>query len=108
MFYLYRLSAQEHYAMAAVQNPVVDPQHEKELFVSEIAGVAVLHGNIVVNLATVRFDERVGGEKPKPRRVIVGRLVLTSPAAGQLMKHLQRLAMQAEAATPPPPEATRN
>ena len=51
---------------------------------------------------------RVGGEKPKPKRVIVGRLVLTSPAAGQLMKHLQRLAVQAEAASAPPPDATRN
>ena len=61
-----------------------------------------------INLATVRFDERVGGEKPTPKRVIVGRLVLTNPAAGQLMKHLQRLAMQAETATAAPPDATRN
>ena len=41
-----------------------DPAHEKEIFASEIAGIGVVHNNIVVTLATVRFEEAVGIEPP--------------------------------------------
>lgn len=77
--------------------PLEDPQHEKELFASEVVGAALIHGNVVITLASVRFDEPVGSSQPRPRRVITGRLVLTNPAAGQLLQNLQQLATQIEA-----------
>ena len=90
--------------MAAPQVPIPpleDPLHEKEIFVSEIAGVGAIHGNFVVALANVRFDESIGGQSPKPHRVIVGRLVLTHVAAGQLVQEHQQLAAQIKAAAMP-------
>jgi hypothetical protein len=77
--------------------PLEDPMHEKELFASEVVGAALVHGNVVITLASVRFDEPTGNAPPKPRRVITSRIVLTSPAAGQLLNNLQQLASQIEA-----------
>jgi hypothetical protein len=77
--------------------PLEDPLHEKELFASEVVGAALVHGNVVITLASVRFDEPVGNTPPRPRRVITSRLVLTNPAAGQLLQNLQQLANQIEA-----------
>jgi len=75
-----------------------DPLHEKEVFASEVVGAALVHGNVVITLASVRFDEPAANTPPKPRRVIASRLVLTSPAAGQLLNNLQQLASQIEKA----------
>ena len=33
-----------------------DPLHEKEIFASEVVGVAFVHGNVVVTLANARFE----------------------------------------------------
>jgi hypothetical protein len=77
--------------------PLEDPLHEKELFASEVVGAALVHGNVVITLASVRFDEPAAITPPKPRRVITSRIVLTSPAAGQLLQNLQQLASQIEA-----------
>jgi hypothetical protein len=77
--------------------PLEDPLHEKELFASEVVGAALVHGNVVITLASVRFDEPAANTPPKPRRVITSRIVLTSPAAGQLLQNLQQLASQIEA-----------
>jgi hypothetical protein len=77
--------------------PLEDPLHEKELFASEVVGAALVHGNVVITLASVRFDEPAANSPPKPRRVITSRIVLTSPAAGQLLQNLQQLASQIEA-----------
>ena len=33
-----------------------DPLHEKEIFASEVAGVAFVHGNVIVTLANARFE----------------------------------------------------
>jgi hypothetical protein len=78
--------------------PLEDPLNEKEIFASEVAGVAMVHGNVVLTLANVRFDE-AGDQPAKARRIVCGRIVLSNPAAGQLMQSLQRLAAQIEAAT---------
>ena len=77
--------------------PLEDPLHEKELFASEVVGAALVHGNVVITLASVRFDEPAANTPPRPRRVITSRIVLTSPAAGQLLQNLQQLASQIEA-----------
>jgi hypothetical protein len=73
-----------------------DPINEKEIFANEIAGVGTIHGNIAITLASIRFDHAVG--TPKPRRIVTARLILSNPAAGQLLQSLQRLAVQLEAA----------
>jgi hypothetical protein len=52
-----------------------------------------------VTLANIRFDEAIGDQQAKTHRVVCGRIVLSNPAAGQLMQSLQRLAAQIEAAT---------
>jgi hypothetical protein len=75
-----------------------DPLHEKEIFANELAGMGSVHGNIVMTFANVRFDDPVGSNQPKARRVVAARLVLTNPAAGQLLQSLQRLVAQIEAA----------
>jgi hypothetical protein len=36
--------------------PLEDPHNEKEIFASEVAAVGMLHGNVVLTLANVRFD----------------------------------------------------
>jgi hypothetical protein len=82
--------------------PLVDPLHEKEIFASEVADVGFVHGNIVITVANLRFDEPIGKDPPKAHRFIVGRLVLTNPAANQLMQRLQNLVLQLEAAGRPP------
>ena len=75
-----------------------DPLHEKEIFANEVAGIGSIHGNIVVTFANIRFDDPVGSNQPKARRVVAARLILTNPAAGQLLQSLQRLVAQLEAA----------
>jgi hypothetical protein len=77
--------------------PLEDPLHEKEIFASEVAVVGMIHENIAVTLAQLRFDEPVGNQMPKVRRIVAARLMLTSAAAGQLLQQLQRLAAQIEA-----------
>jgi hypothetical protein len=78
--------------------PLEDPLHEKELFASEIAGVGLVHGNVIITLANVRFEEPVGDQPAKTRRVVSGRIVLTNIAAGQLIQNLQQLAAKIETA----------
>src|SRR5258705_225909 len=77
--------------------PLEDPMHEKELFASEVVGAALVHGNVVIPPASVRFDEPTGNAPPKPRGVTPSCIVLTSPAAGQLLNNLQQLASQIQA-----------
>jgi hypothetical protein len=78
-----------------------DPANEKEVFANEVAGIALVHGNVVVTLANVRFEETIENQPPKARRVVAGRIVLTNPAAVQLLQSLKRLAAQLEAAAAP-------
>ena len=40
--------------------PLEDPLQDREIFASEITGIGSVYGNIVVTLATVRFEEPVG------------------------------------------------
>ena len=77
--------------------PLEDPLQEKEIFATEAAVVGMIHGNIAVTLAHLRFDEPVGNQAPKVRRIVTARLMLTGAAAGQLLQQLQRLAAQTEA-----------
>ena len=79
--------------------PLEDPLHEKEIFASEVAVIGMIHGNIAVTLAHVRFDEPVGNQTPKVRRIVTARIMLTDVAAGQLLQQLQRLAAQIEGMT---------
>jgi hypothetical protein len=79
--------------------PLEDPLHEKEIFVSEIAGIAFVHGNFVLTLASFRPQEPVGDQPPQMHRVVVGRIALTNAAAGQLLQHLKQMAAQIEAAS---------
>ena len=74
-----------------------DPRNEREIFASEVVSVGGIHGNIAITLANVRFDEPVGKNPAKQRRVVVARLMLTNVAASQLLRSLQRLAAQIEA-----------
>jgi hypothetical protein len=78
--------------------PLEDPLHEKEIFASEVAGIAMVHGNFVVTLAKPLFEEATGGQPAKVRRIVSGRLVLTNVAANQLLQSLQKIAAQIEAA----------
>ena len=70
--------------------PLEDPLHEREIFASEIAGIAMVHGNFVVTLAQ-SFDLKnaLGVQAGKVRRIVSGRLVLTNVAANQLLQNLQ-------------------
>ena len=77
--------------------PLEDPLHEKEIFASEVAVIGMIHGNIAVTLAHVRFDEPVRNQTPKVRRIVTARLMLTDVAAGQLLQQLQRLAARTDA-----------
>src|ERR1019366_2633234 len=77
--------------------PLEDPLHEKEIFASEVVGVAVIHGNFVVTLANARFEEPIGTQPAKIRRIVTGRIVLTTVAANQLLQNLQSIAAQIEA-----------
>jgi hypothetical protein len=71
--------------------PIEDPRHEKEIFASDIAGAGLVHGNVVVTLTSLRADEPAGSGQATLRNIVVGRLVLTTVAAGQLLRHLQSL-----------------
>jgi hypothetical protein len=77
--------------------PLEDALNEKEVFASEVVSVGGIHGNIAIALANVRFDEPLGRNPGKQRRVVVARLMLTNVAASQLLRSLQRLAVQIEA-----------
>jgi hypothetical protein len=79
-------------------SPLEDPLNEKEIFADEVAGVGMRHHVVTITLANVRYTEPVGAEAVKARRVVTGRLVLTTVAAGQLLRQLQSLAAQIEAA----------
>jgi hypothetical protein len=79
--------------------PLEDPLHEREIFANEIAGIAMIHGNFIVTLAKVRFEDATEGQAAKVRRIVSGRLVLTHVAANQLLQQLQSIAAQIEAAT---------
>jgi hypothetical protein len=88
------------------QRPAIeDPLQEKEIFVSDIAGVGLVHGNVVVTLTSLRPDVSEVGE-PKLRNIVVGRLALTNHAAGQLLQQLQSLSAQIQI-TPNPAVKTR-
>ena len=71
-----------------------DPLHEKEIYASEISGIAMVQGNFIVTLATVRYDEPIGGKATKARRIVTGRIVLTNAAASQLLQNLQSIGAQ--------------
>jgi hypothetical protein len=69
--------------------PLEDPLSEKEIFASEVAALAMVHGNVVLTLANIRFDEAGGDQPAKAHRVVCGRVVPTNPAAGQLIQGLR-------------------
>ena len=71
-----------------------DPLHEKEIYASEISGIAMVQGNFIVTLTTVRYDEPIGGKATKARRIVTGRIVLTNAAASQLLQNLQSIGAQ--------------
>jgi hypothetical protein len=77
--------------------PLEDPHNERELFANEVVGVGAMHGNITITLASTRFDEPIGANPPMPHRIVVGRIVLSGVAAGQLLEKLKQLAAQIEA-----------
>lgn len=77
--------------------PLEDPLNERELFANEVVNVGAVHGNITITLANTRFEEPVGSNPPKARRIVAGRIVLTGIAANQLLANLQRLSAQIEA-----------
>jgi len=74
-----------------------DPLHEKEIFASEVSGITAIHGNFVVTLASLRLEESIGKQPARMRRVVTGRLVLTTVAANQMLQQLQQIAAQIEA-----------
>jgi hypothetical protein len=74
-----------------------DPLHEKEIFASEVVGVAFVHGNVIITLANVRFEAPGAGKPARVRHVISSRVALTNVAASQLLQNLQGLAAQIEA-----------
>jgi hypothetical protein len=75
-----------------------DPLHEKEIFASEVVGVAFVHGNVIVTLANARVERAGGGKPAQVRHVISSRIALTNVAASQLLQNLQGLAAQIETA----------
>jgi hypothetical protein len=77
----------------ATKPPVEDPLHEKEVFVSDVAGVGLVHGNVVMTFTSLRAEEPAGGGQPKLHNIVVARLALTNYAAGQLLQQLQRLSI---------------
>ncbi len=78
--------------------PLEDPLHEREIFANEVAGIAMVHGNFIVTLAKLRFEEAAAGQAANIRRIVSGRLVLRNVAANQLLQQLQSIAAQIEAA----------
>jgi len=83
---------------APLKLPLEDPLHEREIFASDVAGIAFRHGNFVVTFASFRPQEAIGNQPPHMQRVVVGRVALTNGAAGQLLQNLQQIAAQIEAA----------
>jgi hypothetical protein len=75
-----------------------DPLHEKEIFASEVVGVALVHGNVIITLANARIEGAGEGKPARVRHVISSRIALTNVAAFQLLQNLQGLAAQIEAA----------
>jgi hypothetical protein len=78
----------------AAPPPLEDPLHEREIFASEVVGVASLHGNLAITLASLRFEDPLGKDMPKVRRVVTAQLVLTNIAAAQLLRSLHKLTTQ--------------
>jgi hypothetical protein len=80
----------------AEQRPALeDPLHVSEVFANEVAGVGLIHGNIAITFANIRFDEGLGNQPSKPHRVVVNRMVLTKQAADQLVRLVQELILDA-------------
>lgn len=79
--------------------PLIDPPDAKEIFVSEVVGAGVIGGCVSINLASHRWTVSEPGKEPEFSRVIVGRLVLSGEAAGQLAQHLAKLSTQARKPT---------
>src|SRR5947209_4231646 len=76
--------------------PLEDPRCEREIFASEVVGVGLIHGNVGITLANIQFEEGIGSQPPKPRRILAARLMLTNVAARELIDNLQKLAAQLE------------
>jgi hypothetical protein len=85
-----------------------DPLNKEEIFVSEVPYVGLLHGNVIITLAARRAEEPIEGKPGKMHRVVVGRLALTTEAAGNLLQSLQRLAVALKAAMPAPDKKPSN
>ena len=68
-----------------------DPLHEKEIFASEVVGVAFVHGNVIVTLANARFETTGAGKPSRVRHVISSRLALTNFAASNSFKTFKDL-----------------
>jgi hypothetical protein len=85
-------------ADAQTKPPLEDPLHEREIFANEVAGITMVHGNFIITLAKLRFEEIGAGQAAKARRIVSGRVVLTNVAANQLLQNLQSIAAQIEAA----------
>ena len=47
-----------------------DPLHEKEIFASEVVGVAFVHGNVIITLANARIEGAGEGKPARLRHVI--------------------------------------
>jgi hypothetical protein len=75
-----------------------DPLHEKEIFASEVVGVAFVHGNVIITLANARIEGASEGKPARVRHVISSRIALTHVGASQLLQNLQGLATQIETA----------
>jgi len=81
---------------SAPKPPLEDPTSMPEIFASECANVAFVHGNTVVTLANVRLEETDAPETTKLRRFVVGRFALSNQAARQFLAQLQRVMAQVE------------
>ena len=41
---------------SSVKPPLEDPLNEREIFASEVTGVGIIHGNVGITLANIRFE----------------------------------------------------
>lgn len=65
-----------------VDTTFVDNPHAPEMFASNVSGLFLTGGNVAVTLESSRVDH---GTSPGPiNRVVIGRVVLTMPAAQAL------------------------
>jgi hypothetical protein len=95
--------------MTAITKPQLeDPLCEREIFASEVTGAGLIHGNIAITFANIRFEEAIGSNPPKARRIVAARLMLTNVAARQLIDNLQKLSAQIEAMQMPTAGKTPN